>query len=241
MKITVFNGSHKGRSGNTFLMVEAFLAGAREAGAEGEQVVLATHDIAPCRACMACWKMPDTRCVHRDAMDELLPKVIASDVFGLATPLYVDNVTGLMKTFLDRLVPIADPRWEQDDRGECRHRQRFPKPGKLIGIANCGFPEQSHFQVLALLLRRMARNLHCDLAAEIYRGAGGLLSHSDSAIQPAIDDYLQLVRRAGKELVEYGRVLEATSTQLERPLLPVENFSEEYMKRVNCLWGEQGA
>jgi hypothetical protein len=171
-------------------------------------------------------------------MDDLLPKVLSADVLGLATPIYVDNVTGIMKTFLDRLVPIADPRWEYDEHGECRHRQKFPKPTKLVGIANCGFPEQSHFQVLALLLRRMARNLHCDLVAEIYRGAGALLTHTDPTIQPHIEAYLQLVRQAGHDVVKHGALLESTRVQLDRPLLPIANFSEDYMHRVNAIWGE---
>jgi multimeric flavodoxin WrbA len=239
MNITIFNGSHKAEKGNTFVMVEAFLEGVREAGAEGEQILLARKEIRPCQACIACWMNADGQCVHHDEMPGLMQKVLASDVLGLATPIYVDNVTGIMKIFLDRLVPLADPRWEKDEFGECRHIQKYPKPTQLIGIANCGFPEQSHFQVLALLFRRMARNLHCELIAEIYRGGGALLTSSEPTIQPLIKEYKHLLRIAGKEVVEQGALSETTRNQLERPLLPLEDFSDEYMKRVNVLWDKK--
>jgi len=222
-------------------MVNAFLDGVRDAGATGEQILLAHQHIAPCTACKACWSLSNSPCVQHDAMDDILPKVLSADVFGVATPIYVDNMTGLMKTFLDRLAPLADPRWELDEHGECRHRQKFPNPTKLVGIANCGFPEQSHFQVLALALRRMARNLHCDLVAEIYRGAGGLLTRTDPPIRPHIEAYLQCVRQAGREVVEHGELSDATRAELDRPLLPMANFSQAYMHRVNAVWGDDGA
>ncbi len=55
-------------------------------------------------------------------------------------------------------------------------------------ISNCGFPEQSHFQVLGLLTRRMARNYHTEFVGEIYRGAGALLQDED--LKPFVDAHM---------------------------------------------------
>ncbi|MDD4857295.1 MAG: flavodoxin family protein [Candidatus Krumholzibacteria bacterium] len=233
MRITAFNGSPKAERGNTNVMVEAFLAGAREAGAEIENVFLSRKKIGPCKACNACWMKTPGRCAQRDDMDELLEKFAASDVVVFATPVYVDNVTGLMKNFMDRLIPIADAHWEKDENGECRHVRRHDKPAKIAVISNCGFPQQSHFQVLRLLFRRLSRNIHAEVIAEIYREAGALLSAPAPDLQSLVSNYREVLRKAGREVVEHSRLSAATAAELERPLLPSGNFVDEYMKLVN--------
>ncbi len=239
MKITMFNGSHKGHRGNTFIMVEEFLAGAREAGAETEQVILADKEINLCKACMNCWFETPGKCIIRDDMDELLPKVIETNILGLATPVYVDNVTGLMKNFLDRIIPVGDPHWEKDENGECRHKARFGEDNKMVMISNCGFPEQSHFQVLRLLARRMARNLHADLIAEIYRGGGGLLKSKNPEVRPFIEKYKKLLRKAGAETIKNQALSVETKAALEKPLVPMENLVDQYVARVNQMCDER--
>ena len=233
MKITVVNGSPKAERGNTHVMVEAFLAGAREAGAEGEAVFLARRKIKPCMGCYTCWMKTPGKCAHEDDMEELLGKFISSDIVVFATPLYVDNVTGLMKNFLDRLIPIADPHWEKDEHGESRHLPRYEKPTRFAVISNCGFPEQSHFQVLRLYFRRLARNMSGSVIAEIYRGGGALLTSSDPSLQTFVESYRQLVRKAGKEVAERFAITAETAAQLEKPLVPMGNFADEYLKRAN--------
>ena len=225
-------------------MVEAFLAGARDAGAETENVFLAKKKIAPCVACYACWMKTPGKCSQRDDMDELLEKAIASDVVVFATPVYVDNVTGIMKNFMDRLIAIGDPHWERDENGECRHLMRNPKPAKIAVISNCGFPQQSHFQVLRLYYRRVARNIHAELIAEIYRDGGALLSTSTKELLPLVARYKKLVERAGREMVESSRLSVETIAKLEEPLLPSPTYVDDFMrfanKRVEDILSKRG-
>jgi multimeric flavodoxin WrbA len=214
-------------------MVEAFLAGARDAGAETENVFLAKKKIAPCVACYACWMKTPGKCAQRDDMNELLDKAIASDVVVFATPVYVDNVTGIMKNFMDRLIAIGDPHWERDENGECRHLMRNPKPAKIAVISNCGFPQQSHFQVIRLYYRRVARNIHAELIAEVYRDGGALLTTSTPELLPLVARYKKLVERAGREAVESSRLSPETIAKLEEPLLPSPTYVEDFMRFAN--------
>ena len=236
MNVTVFNGSPQADHGNTHVMVKAFLQGARDAGAAVENVFLADYEIKPCRGCFTCWVGSPGVCVQDDDMRELLPKVAAADMLVFATPLYVDNVSGIMKTFMDRLIPLVDPHFEQDERGEYRHVRKQQLAPSIAAIANCGFAEQSHFQVLRLLFQRVARNLHGELIAEVYRGGGGLLQSTDPAVQAAVDGYLQVVRQAGREAVSLHALAPETAARLEQPLLPIPNFADVYMQGANEMW-----
>lgn len=233
MKITVFNGSPRAEKGNTHIITEAFLRGAASDGAQTETVFLAQKDIHPCTGCYACWMKTPGRCIFDDDMTGLIDLFLSSDLVIFASPVYVDNVTGILKNFVDRLIPVGDPHWEKDENGECRHVRRHSKPQSLGIISNCGFPEQSHFQVLRLWLRRIARNLHCSVAAEIYRGGGALLGIGEPSLKPFIDGYLKLVETAGLEVARKGSISPETTSRLDRLLVPVEHFVDVILEKAN--------
>jgi multimeric flavodoxin WrbA len=88
------------RGGNTETLVDEVLAGAAEAGALTEKVMLSKLDIGPCRACDACGKTG--RCVQQDDMPALLEQMAKSDVWVLGTPVYYWGPTAQFKAFLDR-------------------------------------------------------------------------------------------------------------------------------------------
>lgn len=227
MKITIFNGSPRAENGNTHVMVGAFMKGAVHAGAEVENVFLAKKEINPCKGCFSCWLKTPGKCVIKDDMAELLDKFVSSDIIVFATPLYVDNVTGIMKNFMDRLIPGSDPHFEKDEGGECVHIIRTEKRPKLVVISNCGFPEQSHFQVLELLFKRVARNMRTEVIGEIYRGGGAILKDAPLILKPVIRKYKKLLQKAGKEIVENQRLSEGTRSKLEKPLIPEERYIAE--------------
>lgn len=235
MRITIFNGSPRAEAGNTHVMVEAFMKGARKGGAEVENVFLARKEIKPCRGCFGCWLKTPGECVIKDDMAELLKKFAGSDIVVFATPLYVDNVTGIMKNFIDRLIPGGDPHFEKDEGGECAHLMRSEKRVKLVVISNCGFPEQSHFQVLELLFKRVARNMRTEVIGEIYRGGGAILKDAPLILKPLISKYKKLLQKAGKEIVENQRLSEGTRSKLEKPLIPEERYIAEANKYFDKL------
>ena len=239
MRITIFNGSPHKEQGNTHIMVKTFTAGAQEAGAKVENIFLTDQEINPCIGCLACWVKTPGRCIHRDAMDQLLPKIAESDVIGFATPLYVDNVSGIMKNFMDRCTPMVDPHMETDEHGETRHVGIHDKPRYVLAISNCGFPEQSHFEVLRVLFRRVARNMDCRLLAEIYRGGGPLLASTDPEVRPFVEQYKVLLHAAAREAVSQLGLCQDTVTRLEQPLLPNPDYAKIYRERINRRFDEK--
>ena len=90
------------RNGNTEILVDEVLAGAEEAGAQAEKVILNELEIAPCQGCFLCKE--DGECVQQDDMSELLNKLQQNSVWVLGTPIYWWGPTAQFKAFLDRWV-----------------------------------------------------------------------------------------------------------------------------------------
>jgi multimeric flavodoxin WrbA len=215
--------------------VESFLKGASAAGADVENIFLAKKKIGRCLGCFSCWIKTPGECVIKDDMKELLHKHIVSDIVIFATPLYVDNVSGIMKNFMDRSIPLADPHFEKDPSGQARHVSRIKRSVNIGVIANAGFPEQDQFQVLKLLFKRIARAGHAELVAEIYKGEGELLKSTDKEMAPVIAKYKESLVKAGGELVKNLMLSRETIEELEKPLIPYE----DYVKAVNQGWDEE--
>ncbi len=86
--------------GNTDTLVDEVLAGAAEAGASTEKIILNKLEIKPCQACNSCYKTG--QCAQKDDMTELLDKMLESDLWILGTPVYWWGPTAQFKAFLDR-------------------------------------------------------------------------------------------------------------------------------------------
>jgi multimeric flavodoxin WrbA len=222
MKITVFNGSPRGKKGTTNVIVEEFLAGASQTGAEVENIFLAEKEIRHCLGCVACWVKTPGKCVHDDDMGELIEKFMGSDLSVFATPIHIDNVSGIMKNFIDRLIPTRMPYFEVHSDGETRHLNRYDRQPGIMMISSCGYPEQSQFQVIRLWLKRFSRNFDMEVVGEIYRSWGWLLKAEDDRLEPKVRAYKDLLQKAGREVVEYLKLSEETAAELERPILPEE-------------------
>ncbi len=98
-KIVIISATLR-KGGNSQLLAEAFAAGAKEAGNEVEIVSLREKSIAFCRGCFACQKLG--KCVIKDDANEITDKICDADVVVWATPIYYYEMSGQMKTMIDR-------------------------------------------------------------------------------------------------------------------------------------------
>jgi multimeric flavodoxin WrbA len=100
------------KGGNTDILVDSVLAGARAAGARVEKVMLSDLSIAPCQACYTC--ETTGRCMHDDDMETLFEKMHASGVWVLGTPVYWWGPSAQMKAFVDRWFARSRSRDKRD-------------------------------------------------------------------------------------------------------------------------------
>ena len=106
-KIVILNGSPR-RNGNTSSLVKSFTEGAESAGHTVTEFFLQDMNIRGCRGCFGGHSSQDSPCVQKDDMDKIYPAVKESDVVVLASPLYYWNMSGQLRTAVDRLFAIEE-------------------------------------------------------------------------------------------------------------------------------------
>ncbi len=102
MKIIAICGSP--RRGNTEFVLKRILAKAEELGAKTELVLLREKRIEFCSGCLDCDSTGE--CAIRDDMQIIYPKLESADLIIFGSPNYFSNVSGTMKVFIDRLLPL---------------------------------------------------------------------------------------------------------------------------------------
>lgn len=102
MKILAIHGSPRTIRSTTRKLAGFVLEVAAGAGAETEIIDLSDHRVTPCTDCEGC-RMTGT-CVFDDDVSELLSRMREADGIVFGSPVYIDNVTGQMKIFFDRLA-----------------------------------------------------------------------------------------------------------------------------------------
>jgi len=99
-RILVLSSSPR-KGGNSELLCDQFIAGAREAGHDAEKLSLRGLRIHYCTGCGSCHRTK-RGCPQNDDMPEVLNRMLAADVIVMATPVYFYTMCGQLKTLIDR-------------------------------------------------------------------------------------------------------------------------------------------
>lgn len=99
-KVLILSSSPR-RGGNSDLLCDRFLEGARKAGLEVEKIFLKDKKINYCMGCNRCYN-GEHPCPQQDDAAEVVGKMVDADVIVMASPVYFYTVCGQMKTLIDR-------------------------------------------------------------------------------------------------------------------------------------------
>ena len=106
-QIMIPNGSPR-KNGNTSALVEAFAKGAEEAGHTVTIFHLDSMEIHGCKGCFGGHSSRACPCVQQDGMAQIYPVAKQAEVIVLASPLYYWNMSGQLRTAVDRLFALEE-------------------------------------------------------------------------------------------------------------------------------------
>ena len=99
-KVIVISTSLR-RGSNSDMLADQFIEGAKAVGNDVEKISLVGKTIQFCKGCFGCQKLG--RCVINDDVNDIMEKVLKADVICWATPIYYYEMSGQMKTLIERL------------------------------------------------------------------------------------------------------------------------------------------
>ena len=111
-KVLILSTSPR-KNGNSARLAQEFEKGATSASNECEIIYLCEKNINYCKGCFGCFK--NHKCIINDDMNDILDKMKKSDVIVFATPVYYYEMSGQMKTFIDRTNPLFQANYSFTD------------------------------------------------------------------------------------------------------------------------------
>ena len=181
MKVLGILGSPRA-GGNSDVLLDEALAGAKEAGAKVEKIVLCRKKISGCLACEKCNE--GGICAVKDDMAEIQGKLLEADAVIHAVPVYFWAMTAQMKAYLDRWCVFFNAEWKW-------HKHYWPKmKGKRIGLITvCGDPDVSTADPIVHSFKTTAQFTRLDWigAVQASAGAKGEIAKDEAAKRKAFE------------------------------------------------------
>lgn len=109
MKLVIIHSSYR-KNGNTETIVKLLEQQlTKEANSLGdtveiEEIALSDLQIETCRGCRACFNISEQSCPLKDEVLPLYDKLKQADGIILGSPVYVEDINGSMKNFIDRMA-----------------------------------------------------------------------------------------------------------------------------------------
>lgn len=184
MKLLAFVGSPR-KNGNSFQLAKTLCEGAKVAGHETELINITDLEIKGCNACRACKLREDVFCSIQDDMQAVYPKIIGADYIVFASPVYMSQITGQLKLFLDRWYPFMD----------AKQNTHYLPGKKYITVTVGGRSAETFLPIAEFYNDRLGKAFEMQLVENII--AGGLSHPKTVDSQPEL---VNKVRELGQSL-----------------------------------------
>lgn len=236
MKVFAVNGSPKINDSNTSVILNPFLDGMKEAGADVDVVHAKKLNIKPCLGCATCIVKTPGQCIQKDDMGDLFFQLFSADVIVWATPVYCAGPTAQLKTIVDRTFVGAgfNPGYEiRNGHQRLKLADGFV-PSKLVLVSSCGLYEMDNFDSLLSWIDSLVK-------MDLFEFAGALLRPHANVLNPMfptkfnIDEIIKAAKDAGTQLIAEGKILDETLSKVSREFIP----RDAYIKTMNQYFQDE--
>jgi len=229
MKVIVINGSPRMEKGYTALILTPFIHGMMDAGSEVKLFYTSRLKVKPCTCGeMYCWYEKAGECCIKDDMQLLYPQLSEADILILATPVYIP-LPGAMQNFVNRLCPLIEPFLETR---QGRTRGRFHKQvkiRKIVLVSTGGWWEKENFETVVRITEELAKGASVEFAGAVLRPHAFLMKEKGKLTEDG-EAIMNVVKRAGYELIKKGRMNKEILEAISRPLISEEELRNRYNK-----------
>lgn len=170
-------------SGNGAVAIDSLLKGASKNDSEFKKYELSRMVINNCLGCRKCIENGGM-CVIKDDFNVIFEDIKSADTVIISSPIYINQVNGLTKTFLDRCYPLTD----------IKHKPRFGKRN-VIMLCTYGVP-------IPFIFSRYIKSTGKSLKAMGLINKKNIIIHGCTTIDKMKNDY-----KTQKKLIKIGMTI----------------------------------
>ncbi len=226
-RVLVINGSPRMDKGNTALVLNPFVQGMRDSGAQVKVLYSKRLDIRPCTGEFRCWSGTPGSCCIKDDMASVLEEMRASDYWVFGAPVYA-KLPGELQNIFNRTMPLFNENVVVRGRSLLPGIREPLKLQRMALVSSCSYWGLENFELVIEMMEFMAKALNCKLARPLLRPTSDMLRPGGGVDKQTARIVTEAARKAGSELVNDGEITAKSARLVQMPFLSRDRFLKRH-------------
>jgi multimeric flavodoxin WrbA len=158
MNAVILNGSLKHQH-RLIPIQKILMEELRSAGWSVEPILLSEVNIKSCIGCFKCWDTTPGLCIQKDEAQEVVQKIIQSDLVIFLTPLTFGGYSSELKKIIERMLGLLLP-GTTIIKNETHHLKRYERYPSLLAVGVTETQDDDEKQIFDTLIKRHSLNFY---------------------------------------------------------------------------------
>lgn len=221
MRVLVVNGSARKEKGYTAMILEPFMNGMKQAGAEVNLLYAKQLNVNPCRGDFSCWYKKPGICHINDSMQPVYSKLKEATILVLGIPVYLP-LPGEMQNFLNRLMPLMNPILKYRNGHTKIQFHDYVKIRKIVLVSACGWWERGNFDTVSRIVEEICQKVNVEFGGSILRPHADILPE----VKDKADEVFEALKEVGFNLIKEGTLPKDLLNIVAQPLISEKELRE---------------